>query len=72
MKKITISIDIELEENDDLDDTLYTNDDYGIVIRKNKEYDTYDVELDNTNSTLPIAKKNVQKALDNFFKSLND
>lgn len=72
MKKITISIDIELEENDDLDDTLYTNDDYGIVIRKNKEYDTYDVELDNTNSTLPITKKNVQKALDNFFKSLND
>ena len=71
MKKITISIDIELEENDDTNEILYRNDDYGIVLRKNKINEKYEVELDNTKSTIPVSIDDVKKALDNFYKSLN-
>ena len=54
-------IDIDLEESDDIDETLFTNDEYGITIRKIKSNDL--IEIDDLPNNSPFTKSDLLKAI---------
>ena len=64
MKRITIEIEIELEENDSDGDVEYTNDEYGITIRKHKLTDIYEVDdLVIKDAKISISTSDIEKAV---------